>query len=524
MPKKSTTNTVKSSAFDALHTEEDITTKHPLLIECMGKINRARDAYKGTDAIKDSKPLYSNDVGGKDEEYLPKLSGQERAEYQSYKKRAVFYAAMARTVIALVGAIDRKPPEIDGADDLEEFLKDVTGTGVSFDEFLKSVETEIMISGRAVICVDRKNSQDNRPYLVWYKSEDVTNWFTEQYTDFDQRLSGMVFREDYLDIDPNNKYHQIPMVQYREFTLVGDNVQVNIWRKDLKAEEKGGNLNDVKFEIFETYSITNRGKGLGFIPCVPIVCDGSPFDIPKPPLLDLVDINLAHYRNSADYEHGMHWTALPTPWFSGLNDRESKITIGSGTAIILPDPSSQAGFLEFSGAGLARIADALDHKEALMSSLGARMLSSRMDQSTSAEVARINVSGETAALSNIAKSISRGMTRLLRMVSIWENNKNPDGITVHLNEDYIDTKLAATDLTALISAYQGGVMSLDTLLWNMDQGERLPIGRSIEEEIELIDAGVEKEADFAMGFEEENVSFEGNKFSSAPGTSNASSS
>lgn len=492
---------------------DDVSTMHPCLVECLDKITRARDAYKGSDAIKDTSISSSYGHKGRDEEYLPKLSGQDQKDYESYKKRAVFYAAMARTVTALVGAIDRKPPTITNRDPVKEFLEDVTGTGVSFDEFLLGVETEVLISGRAVVCIDRKNSTDNRPYLVWYKNEDCVNWFSETYTDFDQRLSSMVFREEYYGRDPNNKFKQIPLDQYREFDMVDGQVSVNIWRQEETDGERTG-----AYEVFETYSMTNRGKALGFIPCVPIVSDGSPFGVPKPPLLDLVNINLAHYRNSADYEHGMHWTALPTPWFSGLNDRDANITLGSGTAIILPDPSASAGFLEFSGAGLGKISEALKHKEGMMSALGARMLASKMDQSTSAEVTRINYSGETAALSNIARSISRGATRLLRMVAIWENKKKAEKLVVTLNEDYIDTKLTAPDLAGLISAYQGGVMSLDTLLWNISQGERLPQDRTIEEEMELIEAGSEKEADTAMWYEDQGVSFEGNQFSSEAGS------
>ena len=499
---------------------DDITTRHPMLETVLEQIRRSRDTHAGTDAIKQTAPIYSNVVNSTDEEYLPKLNGQDKKQYQSYKKRAVFFGAMSRTVTALVGAIDRKPPEVKGADSMKEFMKDVTGTGISLDEFLKDIEEEVMISGRVVICVDRKNSTDNRPYLIWYKSEDCINWFSEQYTDFDQRLTGMIFRESYYDVDKDNKYKQVQKDQYREFTMQDGNVTVNIWRnknEDLTSEF--GNAEKPEYEIVETYTLTNRAKSLGFIPCVPVVADGSPFEVPQPPLLDLVDVNLAHYRNSADYEHGMHWTALPTPVLTGLNGKDSKISIGSGSAIILPDPQSSAMFLEFSGTGLATIKTAMDHKEMMMSALGARMLASRMDQSTSAEVARINYSGETASLSNVARSMSRGMTRLLRMVAVWENNKGHEGIEVHLNEDYVDTKLAGGDLSALMAAYQGGAISLDSLIWNMASGELLPLGRSVEDEIALIEADVNKEAEFAMGFESENVAFKGNTFESATGSS-----
>ena len=499
---------------------DDITTRHPMLETVLEQIRRSRDTHAGTDAIKQTAPIYSNVINTTDEEYLPKLNGQDKKQYNSYKKRAVFFGAMSRTVTALVGAIDRKPPEVKGANTLKDFMKDVTGTGISLDEFLKDVEEEVMISGRVVVCVDRKNSSDNRPYLVWYKSEDCINWFSEQYTDFDQRLTGMIFRESYYDVDKDNKYKQVQKDQYREFIMQDGNVTVNIWRnKNEELVSEFGNAEKPEYEVTETYTLTNRGKSLGFIPCVPVVSDGSPFEVPQPPLLDLVDVNLAHYRNSADYEHGMHWTALPTPVLTGLNGKDSKISIGSGSAIILPDPQSSAMFLEFSGQGLSTIKTAMDHKEMMMSALGARMLASRMDQSTSAEVTRINYSGETASLSNVARSMSRGMTRLLKMVSQWENNKGFDSIEVHLNEDYVDTKLVGADLTALMAAYQGGAISLDSLIWNMSSGELLPVGRTVDDEIALIEADVNKEAEFAMGFEGENVAFKGNNFESQQGSS-----
>ena len=501
---------------------DDITTKHPMLITVEDQIRRARDCYAGTDAIKQTAPIYANIVLSTDEEYLPRLNGQDKKQYQNYKKRAVFYGTMARTVTALVGAIDRKPPQVNGADDLEDFLKDVTGTGVSLDEFLKDIEEEVMISGRVVVCIDRKNSKDNRPYLVWYKSEDCINWFSEDYADFDQRLSGIVFRESYYQRDPENRYKQKQVDQYREFVMEKGKVTVNIWRPGTPEtrDSASDSLSATRpeYTVFQTYELTNRGKSLGFIPCVSVVADGSPFEIPKPPLLDLVDVNIAHYRNSADYEHGMHWTALPTPVLTGLNGKDSNISIGSGSAIILPDPQSSAMFLEFSGTGLGVIKSAMEHKEGMMNTLGARMLASSTDQSTSAEVARINYSGETASLCNVARSMSRGMSRMLRMVARWENKKGHEKIEVRLNEDYVDTKLAGADITALMSAYQGGAISLDSLIWNMSSGERLPLGRTVDDEISLIEGDMDREAEEALFYESEGIGFSGGKFTSSSGS------
>jgi len=491
-----------------------ISTRHPLLVDKLDQIRRARDAFKGTDAIK-----ATGYIGAmpRDEEYLPRLGGQSEEDYENYKRRAVFYAAMNRTVVALVGALCRKPSQIDNGEMLSEFMKDVTGTGIPFDEFLKRIESEIMVSGRVVICVDRMDNETNRPYLVWYKSEDCTNWFTSKSSNFSQTLETVIFKESYYDVDGDNQYQQVVRDQYREYTMVNGQSVVNLHQPVNKS--KGGTITGAEqYEIVQTKVLTNRGKPLGFLPCTMIVSSGEDFEVPTPPLLDLVDVNIAHYRNSADFEHGLHWTALPTPWFSGLSDASSQISIGSGAAIILPDPASHAGFLEFSGAGLTQISGAMKHKEALMSTLGARMLSSGMDQSTSAEVVRINVSGEISALINVAKSVSRCVGRALRMVAVWENQKGAEKVEVHINEDYVDTKLGAADIQALLGAYQGGALSLDTLLWNLEQGERLPMGRTIEDEIALIEVGAEKEAEMAMSMEGEETGYAGNFFNSESGS------
>ena len=43
----------------------------------------------------------------------------------------------------------------------------------------------------------------------------------------------------------------------------------------------------------------------------------------RPPLIDLVEVNLAHYRVSADHKHALFLTAQPTPWVSGAKEGDS---------------------------------------------------------------------------------------------------------------------------------------------------------------------------------------------------------
>jgi hypothetical protein len=106
------------------------------------------------------------------------------------------------------------------------------------------------------------------------------------------------------------------------------------------------------------------------------------------------------------------------------------------------------------------------------------------------------------------------------MVAAWENKPFED-LEVYINEDYVDIKLAGPDITALMSAYQGGALSLDSLIWNLSQGERLPNGRTIDDEIALIEADMDREAEEALAYEDEDIGFSGSRFSSAEGSASS---
>jgi hypothetical protein len=61
-----------------------------------------------------------------------------------------------------------------------------------------------------------------------------------------------------------------------------------------------------------------KGSPIPFIPFWAFVKKRNSLTLQDPPLLDLADMNLAHYRISADYERGCHFAGLPTPIQAGL--------------------------------------------------------------------------------------------------------------------------------------------------------------------------------------------------------------
>ena len=256
---------------------------------------------------------------------------------------------------------------------------------------------------------------------------------------------------------------------------------VRIWTK---INEDGKDSFIIEEELFPT----KLGARLDYIPFVFINAEeANTTDIVKPPLSGVVNANLFHYRVAADYAHGLHWTALPTPWVSGAAqlEKDTKLEIGSGVAWLLPEANCRAGYLEFTGQGLQPIADALKESEHIMAAIGARLLEKQRSGVEAAETARIRQSGEMSILGSLVSSVGSGFEIAARFIADWVNY-NQDEVIIEMNTDFIKEKMGPQELTALVGAYQAGGISLETFVYNLEAGEMLAPGTTADEEMDRI--------------------------------------
>jgi len=429
-----------------------IENKHPYYIEASNQWSRIRDSHDGSDAIK-----------SRGEDYLPKLSGQDKSQYDAYKLRAMYYNGIERTVKGLIGAVMRIEPIVEAPEKVLTWMKDITGTGVPLNDFIGYVLSEHLLMGRQGILVDRN---DERPYLTGYCTEQITNWLDDT----------VVLQETYRKVDAKDRYKSEYAIQYRELTKDEDGrYVVRIWR-----DNKG-------WTVVEEIYPTVRGDALEGIPFIAMSGEGLNFEPVTSPMLALADTGISLYRTSADLEHGRHFTALPTPYVTGI-DSDSELRIGAGEAWILPDTQSSAGYLEFSGQGLQALEKGMDEKRSIMASLGAQLLQSQKSGVEAADSVRLRQNAEASTLVSTVKSVERSITHAIQVMAEWEGIKGDISIT--LNTDFVDTKIEAKDMAALMSAWQSGAISHDTFLWNMKRGEILSPETSIEDEKGRIDLDV----------------------------------
>lgn len=412
---------------------------------------RIRDVLGGDDTVK---------AGG--QTYLPSPRGLDSTDYLAYKGRGTFYNATARTVRALTGAMFRKPVvvNIDGLDN-------ITQTGVSFDAFAKLVGAEILSMGRVGVLTDA--TEAGAPYLVKYRAEDITNWRLNFATGVP--VLAMVVLREFRHIVTTDPF-ETNLTEFRRVLALKDGIYTQeIWVKQQDMNQE--------FTLSEVIVPVIRGGPLDFIPFQFYAADHLLTWVQRSPILDLVNKNLAHWRHTADLDHGAHFTALPTPWIAGdASDDEVELRIGATTAWSLEEGAT-VGMLEYTGHGLDALMKLLEKDERHMAVLGARLLEEQQLQPEKAGPVLLRHQGEHSVLASIAMTESQGLANNLRWYLMWLNQ---DAVPiVDINRDFLLTPLSSQDLMALVGAWQGGAIGGEVLHYNLQQGEALPPGMTFPE-------------------------------------------
>jgi hypothetical protein len=508
-----------------------IENTHQEYAENEPKWKRTRDVLDGADAIK-----------VKNEVYLPRLSGQTEQEYLAYKDRTPFWNATARTHEGLVGMLFRKEPEVVIKENLagkqgqamKDLHQDADLKGNSLEDYARKVAEEILGVGRGGTLVDFEDEQ-GQPYFAYYAAEDIWNWRSERIgggmkptmivlhetlTEPNHAQAEVGTTSDKVDQkdDPfeETEIEQLRVLRLIPVTPITEDEEeeslldapepprkyvVEIWRKVIvKGTKKKKTTHH--WELVQIKEPTRTGKSLEEIPFIFHGADDSDPSVDRPPLDDMIEMNLDHYRTSADYKHGMHFTALPTAWVAGFG-KDTILRIGSTEAWVSDNPEAKAGYLEFEGKGLSEFNVYLGALEAKMAVLGARMLEQQKREAETAEAMHVRQGGEISVLQHIAGVLSTTLTSAMKWAYWWTGTEgHPSEIEdedcmIGINTDFVAVKLPASDVVQLVSAWIQGGISRDSLHWNLAQGERLPPGRTSEEELELI------EIDSAMARPEE---------------------
>lgn len=449
--------------------------QNALYKEYLSVWQKCRDAAAGQRAIKN---------GG--EKYLRRLTEQTQDEYESYKDRASYFNATGRTVDAMEGMVFRKDTAYKAPQSINDWLEDINLSGETLEDLARLAVRENLVVGRGAFLVDMpvnngqaitiadKLNQSIRPYIVLYKAESILNWKCSRVNNLYQITD--VWLDETTQNDDGEDEPQI-----RHLSL-----QDGYYGQYIYRSEKSGS----DWQLVEVILPTRNGERIDIIPFFPFGSVSPKIDVQDPPIESLADVNIAHYKNSADIEHGSHIAGLPTPYITGLTGtfdengkptKDDSIKLGTTTILNLPQDAT-AGFLQCGNEGFATIEKLMDRKEQQMAALGARMLAPEKRQAEASETHSIKRSAENSVLATVARVVERQLEKALIFAVEWENISGE--VSIELNTDYVPVSFTAQDLTAWTAAMQSGAISGETYFDILKYSENLPDSLTYEEEQE----------------------------------------
>ena len=417
---------------------------------------RTRDGIAGQEKIKSE---------GKT--YLPQLGGQSTDSYNAYLQRSQYTNYSGKTLDVALGQLFRKLPIIAGIED--ENINNISLTGQSAYYFAKDTAAEMMTVNRVGIMVDYSVDQE-RTYLTQYNAEQIINW-DETIIDGVKKLS-LVVLEGQINVSKN--------IFVPDLKTAWRVLQIEDGKFVVRDYIKTGTANDKSFTMQNEFIPLKDGSPLEFIPFYFFTVDGISTKIKKSPLADFVNVNLGHYKNSADLENMLHLTGAKTVVTKGW---PKGVPVPIGGSFDVGD-NGDAFYLEAkSDSG---IKDEMRHKEEQMAALGTSIITGQGRYVQSAETASITSQGEYATLADVSNALSDNFNTVLKVMADWEK-QDPEKVNVEFNDDFETSSIDPAVLTALMGAVQAGYMSEDTYFYNLNKKEVYPDGWTMDDERKAIE-------------------------------------
>jgi len=388
-----------------------VSTEHPDYKLYKNVWAKTRDAVKGSVAIKDKKHAY---LPVPDNKSLDDARGIETVRYKQYLKRAVFTNFTGRTKNALVGAAFRKNPMYELPEAVDYLNQDATGDGLSLVQLAKDELSNLMETGRSLLLVDYPQADDDlsledvnmldlRASIVPYTAEQCVNWKTSVINGR-RLLTLCVLAEPYFNTDL--EFSHDSDIQYRVLRLTDEGYSQQIYRDDKPVTDK-------------IYPRKADGSVWEEIPLIFVGSKNNDSTIDDAPLSDIADVNVAHYRNSADYEESCFITGQPSLFIThSLTSEQFEeynpdgLILGSRSGHVLGETGS-AILLQASPNNL--VMEAMKAKEQAMVMIGARIITDRGGNET-AEGARIRFASENSVLGDIVSNLSQGLEKAIGYV------------------------------------------------------------------------------------------------------------
>ncbi len=403
--------------------------------------------------------------------YLPRPSGMDDAQFDAYKDRAVFYNMVYRTVVGLTGAVFRREPRVKKAGPkLVKLCQRVSKDGLSLTLLAKVTAQDLLATGRFGILADKApedgSGLPSDPYLAAYTAENILDWTV---TDVEGRneVNYVLLREfktdrrlavfEAGDVRPNANYGRFYVI-YRVLRLTY-NDEMARWEYHQEVYDR----ENADADLTEVPTITTPlvfGVPMKRIPFEFFNATTNLPDVEKPPILDILTLNIAHYKIYAQLQHARFYTANPVYYVSGAQEEDQ---YHIGPSVVWEIGTGQtAGIIEYKGQGLQSLEKGLDTIEEQAASIGGRMVGNSPNAGQSDNQIKLKDRNEQSLLLNVTTVMNENFTRLLKVLAAWIN-ENADDIEFRCNQDFLLDGGDARQFRAIQQMYQAGILPVEVV-------------------------------------------------------------
>ncbi len=425
------------------------------LTQMMEAYSRISDAIEGELVIKK-----------KTVKYLPKPSeckSANEARYQAYLTRAVYYNVTKPTRDALVGQLFLRPPIIELPKEFDSFKNNANSEGLTLEQLVRYAANHVLPFGRGGFLSDfpqtsgevtqsQLDSGEIRPIVKFYSPWAITNWRVEKIGET-FKLVLLVLKE-IRELSKTNDEFSVEMKDcYKVYRLVDGVVTCQRY-----IEEK---IETEPIEIVDA-----SGVNIGYIPFEFVGSINNDAEIDPAPFFDLANLNLAHYRNSADYEESVFLVGQPTPVYSGLTqewvDENFKDGVPFGSRASVPLPvGGKAELLQADPNSLAM--EAMRHKEEQMFSIGAKIVKRDNTVERKEKEVEIEAASQTSVLMSVKENIEKALFAAIKTCAKFLNVEITDEHKFKLNENFDLTSMPADEMRSVLELYNGKVVAFSEL-------------------------------------------------------------
>ncbi len=387
--------------------------------------------------------------------YLPQHEHESDFTYRNRLKTAVLYNVTELTLDAMVGRPFSDPVVLndDIPAQIEELMPDIDLQGNDLNTFVRDVFedgftkgfTHVMVEFPRLDKEDRTLADDReeqiRPYWVKINPENLIFAFV-QVVNGKEILTHVRMVESVKEQDG---FTEVIVEQIRVLDLLPEGVFVRLYRKLNKTKDK--------WFVFDSWMMD-----IDFIPLATFYANRKGFMLAKPPLEDLVALNIRHWQSSSDQENSMTVARFPILAASGVPPKPSQnvqdaddvaVVIGPFNILQAKNPDAKFYYVEHEGKAIEAGEKSIERIEGRMAEYGAAFLKKKPGNPT-ATARALDSAEATSPLQDVTNRFVSFVNTLLGFTAAWL--KLEEGGTISISTDFGPEEFSTSDMTALVEA------------------------------------------------------------------------